>query len=192
MLLLITSGLDISRKRIKFLNSFYVKAKPYIIWILITQNDASWTTDEYKQHFEKLKVGIDFYWLNDPQKRVLPQFSRFVKEKLFKMGWNEEPIIISVDQRGRIAHSNAMHMILTWNPRYIEKSTVGVKGLLNSIPPLIQKELKQRSSDIISVLPQFDSMISDLVSDIDNKISDWTNDTEDMIQKAVRMIHSSF
>ncbi|XP_019156833.1 PREDICTED: protein SIEVE ELEMENT OCCLUSION B-like [Ipomoea nil] len=65
---------------------------PAVIWIPITQDDASWST-EYEQQCHKLS----FFWLNDPQKMMRPQFTRFVKEELFQMGLGEEPIIVSLD-----------------------------------------------------------------------------------------------
>lgn len=82
------------------------------------------------------------WWLNDPPKRLLPQFIRFVKEELlleFQMGWGEEPILVSIDQPGRIVHPNVMHMLLTWTPDYIEKNTIGVQRLYN-INLLIEKK----------------------------------------------------
>lgn len=186
-LLLITSGLHVPKEWINFLNWFYRNSKPYIIWIPITQNDASWTT-EYEQQFQNLKEVMCFFWLNDAQKRILPQFTRFVKDELFQMRWgDDEPIIVSLDQRGRIVHSNVMHMILTWSPRHIEQNTIGVKGIHN-ITPFIQKELKQGTSGVDSVVPQIHLMISELVRDIEDKINTWKSNVEDMIRKAVHYV----
>ncbi|XP_019156841.1 PREDICTED: uncharacterized protein LOC109153406 [Ipomoea nil] len=112
VMLLITSGVGVLEEWIHFLNWFDFNSRAYIIWIPITQDDASWST-EYEQQCHKVRNKMWFYWLNDPQKRMRPQFTRFVKEELFKMRWREEPIIVSLDRRGRIAHSNVIHMMLT-------------------------------------------------------------------------------
>lgn len=128
VVLLITPGLDISKERIQFLNWFGRKAKPSLLWIPIAQNDASWTPED-EQQYAKLKSRINYvYWLNDPQKMISPQFIRFVKEQLFPdFQIGGEPIIVSLDQQGRIVHPNIMHMILSWACGYIEENTLGVQ-----------------------------------------------------------------
>nr|GMD60355.1 protein SIEVE ELEMENT OCCLUSION B-like [Ipomoea batatas] len=66
--------------------------------------------------------------MDDPHKRIARSFTRFVKENLlphFQIG--EEPILVSLDQQGRIVHTNAMHMIQTWSPGYIEDRELKVQ-----------------------------------------------------------------
>ncbi|XP_019153915.1 PREDICTED: uncharacterized protein LOC109150458 [Ipomoea nil] len=187
VILLLTSSFDISNGRIHFLNWFYHNSEPYIIWIPITEKDASWTIKD-EQQFEKLKEKMHMlFWLNDPQKRLLPHFTRFVKEELFlkfKMGWGDEAILVSIDQKGRIVHPNVMHMILTWNYEYIEKNTIGVQRLYN-IAPLVEKEVKEGTSGVNRVLPEIGKMINDFLREIGGKINAWADLVDSRIQKVI-------
>ncbi|XP_019183905.1 PREDICTED: protein SIEVE ELEMENT OCCLUSION B-like isoform X1 [Ipomoea nil] len=182
LVLLITQGHHISELRIQFLNFFARHANTRLLWIPIAQNnDASWTTED-EQQFKKLSSKTRFYWLNDPQKMISPQFIRFVKEQLFpyfQMGG--EPIIVSLDQQGRIVHPNIMHMIQIWAYKYIEENTLGVQGIYN-ITALVEKELKKGTSSINREIPEIKDMISVLVGDINQKIVAWTQDIEKRIQ----------
>ncbi|XP_031093490.1 protein SIEVE ELEMENT OCCLUSION B-like isoform X1 [Ipomoea triloba] len=187
VLLLITSGFDISNEQIDFLNWFYANSSPYIVWIPIMQYNAAWTTED-EHHFEKVKEGMhELFVLKDPQRRLLPQFTRFVKEELFpnlKMRWGEEAILVSIDRKGRIAHPNVMHMILTWNYGYIEKNTIGVQRLYN-ITPLVAKEVKEGTSGVNRVVPEIDEMIRDFLHDMHDRINDWAHLVERKIEKVL-------
>nr|GMD90285.1 protein SIEVE ELEMENT OCCLUSION B-like [Ipomoea batatas] len=124
-------------------------------------------------------------WLNDPQKTLRPQFTRLVKEELFpkfKMRWGEEAILVSIDQKGRIAHTNAMHMILTWAPHYIQENTIGVQRLYN-ITPLVAKEVIEGTSGVNRVVSEIDEMISDFLRDIGGRIYEWAHLVESKIRE---------
>ncbi|XP_019183909.1 PREDICTED: protein SIEVE ELEMENT OCCLUSION B-like [Ipomoea nil] len=184
--LLITQGLHISDLRIHFLNWFALYANTRLLWIPIPQNnDASWTTED-EQRFAKLKRRMrNLYWLDNLQKMISPQFIRFVKEQLFpdfQMGG--EPIIVSLDQQGRIVHRNIMHMIHVWAYKYIEENTLGVQGIYN-ITALVKKELKKETSNINDVIPEINDMVSVLVGDIDSKIVAWAHNIEKRIQNLI-------
>nr|GMC75974.1 protein SIEVE ELEMENT OCCLUSION B-like [Ipomoea batatas] len=176
-LLLITSGFDISKEQIDFLNWFYWKSSTYCIWIPIMQYNAAWTSED-EHHFEKVKERMgDLWFLKDPQKVLLPQFTRFVKEELFpkfKMRWGEEAILVSIDQKGRIAHPNVMHMILTWAPHYIEENTIKVQRLYN-MTSLIANEVNEGTSGINRIVPEIGEMINNFLSEIGDKIIDWAH-----------------
>nr|GMC61412.1 protein SIEVE ELEMENT OCCLUSION B-like [Ipomoea batatas] len=185
--LLLTQGLDISDLTIQFLNWFAWLANTRLLWIPIAQNDdASWTTED-EQQFAKLKRRMSYlYWFHKLQKMISPQFIRFVKEQLFpdfQMGG--EPIIVSLDQQGRIVHRNIMHMIYIWTFKYIEKNTLGVQGIYN-ITALVKEELKKGTSNIDHVIPEIKYMISVLVGDIDNKIVAWGHNIEKRIQNLIK------
>ncbi|XP_031123780.1 uncharacterized protein LOC116026597 isoform X2 [Ipomoea triloba] len=192
VMLLITSGVGVPNEWIRFLNWFHENSRPHIIWIPITQDDASWST-EYEQQCDKLRNKIWFSWLKDPKKMLWPQFTRFVKEELFQKGWGEKPIIASFDRRGRIVHPNVIHMMLTWSPSYIQQNTIGVKVIPNNITLFIQNELKQgiygieassESSNFRhNVGPKIDSMTTDLVHNIADKINAWKKDVEAIIEE---------
>nr|GME11636.1 protein SIEVE ELEMENT OCCLUSION B-like [Ipomoea batatas] len=118
---------------------------------------------------------------------------RLVKEELFQKRWGEEPIIVSLDQRGRIVHPNVIHMMLTWSPDYIQQNTIGVKVIPHNITLFIQNELKQgvygieassESSNFRhNVGPKIDSMTTDLVHNIADKINDWKMGVERIIEE---------
>nr|GMC88863.1 protein SIEVE ELEMENT OCCLUSION B-like [Ipomoea batatas] len=180
--LLLTSGLDISNERIQFLNAFYgdSMSTPYILWIPILDDHAAWSIEQYEEFRDK----ISFQMMGDPHKRIAPSFTRFVKENLlphFQIG--EEPILVSLDQQGMILHTNAMHMIQTWSPGYIEDRELGVQGPRNKIITFIEKEMKERSQGLDSLIFDIDEQISHLAHEIDDKIVDWTNQIDDRIDK---------
>ncbi|XP_031108152.1 protein SIEVE ELEMENT OCCLUSION B-like isoform X2 [Ipomoea triloba] len=187
VVLLITQGLDISERRIHFLKWFARRANTRLLWIPMAQdNEASWTTED-EQQFARLKRRMPsiWYWLNNLQKMISPQFIRFVKEQLFpdfQMGG--EPIIVSLDQQGRIVHPNIMHMIHIWACAYIEENTLGVQGIYN-ITALVKEELKKGTSNVDRVVPEINDMISVLVGDIDNKIVAWGRNIEMKIQNLI-------
>nr|GMC47022.1 protein SIEVE ELEMENT OCCLUSION B-like [Ipomoea batatas]GMD04328.1 protein SIEVE ELEMENT OCCLUSION B-like [Ipomoea batatas] len=109
-----------------------------------------------------------------PFKRITPQFIRFVKERCvpsFQSGG--EPIVISLDSRGRLVHTNALHMILTWRGALAYDMTVG-SG--NNIISLLQKELTEMTSDVGSVIDDIEEKKRDLVNHIRKTIDDWRDD----------------
>ncbi|XP_031129061.1 protein SIEVE ELEMENT OCCLUSION B-like isoform X2 [Ipomoea triloba] len=171
--LLLTSGVDISNERIQFLNEFYndSNSAPYILWIPIVDDHAAWSIEQYKEFRDKIWFGI----MDDPHKRIARSFTRFVKGNLlphFQIG--EEPILVSLDQQGRIIHTNAMHMIQTWNPGYIEDRELEVQAR-NNIIPFIEKVMKERSQGLDSLISDIDEQISHLALEVDQKIQAWEN-----------------
>nr|GME03256.1 protein SIEVE ELEMENT OCCLUSION B-like [Ipomoea batatas] len=113
--------------------------------------------------------------LLDPYKRVTPQFIRFVKERCvpsFQSGG--EPVVISLDSRGRLVHTNALHMILTWRG-YLASDTL-IVGSGNNIISLLEKELTEMTLGVGSVIDDIEERKCDLVNRIRNIIDDWKND----------------
>nr|GLL47201.1 uncharacterized protein LOC109150526 [Ipomoea trifida] len=149
--------------------------------------NAAWTSED-EHHFEKVKERMHSLWcLKDPQKILLPQFTRFVKEELFpklKMRWGEEAILVSTDQKGRIAHPNAMHMILTWAPHYIQENSIGVQRLYN-IYSLVANEVNEGTSGINRVVPEIGEMINNFLSEIGDKINAWAHLVDDRIREVL-------
>nr|GMC82903.1 protein SIEVE ELEMENT OCCLUSION B-like [Ipomoea batatas] len=171
--LLLTSGVDISNERIQFLNEFYSDSvsAPYILWIPIVDDHVAWTIEQYKEFRDKIWFGI----MDNPLKRIAGSFTRFVKWNLlphFQIG--EEPILVSLDQQGRIVHTNAMHMIQTWSPGYIEDRELKVQAR-NNILPFIENEMKERSQGLNSLIFDIDEQISHLALEVDEKIQAWAN-----------------
>nr|GMD16580.1 protein SIEVE ELEMENT OCCLUSION B-like [Ipomoea batatas] len=95
------------------------------------------------------------------QKLVAPGFVRFVKEKLFQIRGGSEPIIVSLDHQGRIVHHNAMHMILMRVVDILDGIDTGVK-IGDSIIPLLQNVLKDRTLAIRSLVPEIDGRLVEI------------------------------
>nr|GME17455.1 protein SIEVE ELEMENT OCCLUSION B-like [Ipomoea batatas] len=113
--------------------------------------------------------------MDDPHKRIARSFIRFIKRNLlhhFQIG--EEPILVSLDQQGRIVHTNAMHMIQIWSRDYIEDKELRVhQAGYDNIIPFIEKEMKERSQG--SLIFDIDEQISHLALEVDEKIQAWAN-----------------
>nr|GMC84928.1 protein SIEVE ELEMENT OCCLUSION B-like [Ipomoea batatas] len=181
--LLLTSGLDISNERIRFLNDFYSNSQstPYILWIPILDDHAAWSIEQYEEFRDKMWFQI----MDDPHKRIAQNFTRFVKENLlphFQIG--EEPILVSLDQQGRIVHTNMMHMIQTWSPGYIEDRELEVQAP-NNILPFIENEMKERSQGLNSLIFDIDEQISHLALEVDEKIQAWANKINNKIYEMI-------
>nr|GMC87026.1 protein SIEVE ELEMENT OCCLUSION B-like [Ipomoea batatas] len=181
--LLLTSGLDISNERIRFLNDFYSNSQstPYILWIPILDDHAAWSIEQYEEFRDKMWFQI----MDDPHKRIARNFTRFVKENLlphFQIG--EEPILVSLDQQGRIVHTNAMHMIQIWSPDYIEDRKLKVQAGYNIIP-FIEKEMTERSQGLDSLIFDIDKQITHLALEVDEKIKDWANKINNKIYEMI-------
>nr|GMC82904.1 protein SIEVE ELEMENT OCCLUSION B-like [Ipomoea batatas] len=189
--LLLTSGVDISNEMIQFLNEFFQVSAPYILWIPIVDDHAAWSIEQHKEFRDKIRFEIKSTWsiekhMDDPHKRIARSFTRFVKENLlphFQIG--EEPILVSLDQQGRIVHTNAMHMIQTWSPGYIEDRELKVQAR-NNILPFIENEMKARSQGLNSLIFDIDEQISHLALEVDQKIQAWANKINNKIYEMIK------
>nr|GMC84934.1 protein SIEVE ELEMENT OCCLUSION B-like [Ipomoea batatas] len=173
-------GLDISNERIQFLNAFYyaTQSTPYILWIPILDDHAAWSIEQYEEFRDKMSFQI----MDDPHK-IARSFTRFVKENFlphFQIG--EEPILVSLDQHGRIVHTNAMHMIQTWSDDYIEDNKLRVEAP-NNIIPFIKKEMKERSQGLDSLIFDIAEQINHLAREVDDKIDGWADQINDRLNK---------
>nr|GME06304.1 protein SIEVE ELEMENT OCCLUSION B-like [Ipomoea batatas] len=150
---------------------------PWTILIPIIDYPEVWTEARTPS------VSIMSYGLKllDPCKRITPQFIRFVKERCvpsFQSGG--EPIVISLDIHGRLVHTNALHIILTWRGALaFDTLTIG-SG--NNIISLLQKELTEMTLGVDSVIDDIEKRKCDLVNRIRNTIDDWRNGINMRIQ----------
>nr|GMC88866.1 protein SIEVE ELEMENT OCCLUSION B-like [Ipomoea batatas] len=177
-------SVDISNERIQFLNEFYGESSaPYILWIPIVDDHAAWSIEQYKEFRDKIWFEI----MDNPHKRIARSFIRFVKRHLlphFQIG--EEPILVSLDQQGRIVHTNAMHMIQIWSRDYIEDKELRVhQAGYNNIIPFIEKEMKKRSQGLNSLIFDIDEQISHLALEVDEKIQAWANKINNKIYEMI-------
>nr|GME15677.1 protein SIEVE ELEMENT OCCLUSION B-like [Ipomoea batatas] len=153
---------------------------PWTILIPIIDHPQVWTDARMPSVISLISKGLK---LLDPCKNVTPQFIRFVKERCvpsFQSGG--EPIVISLDRRGRLVHTNALHMILTWRGDLeLDTRTVG-SG--NNIISLLQKELTEMTSSVGSVIDDIEERKGALVNRIRNTIDDWRLDINTRIQNS--------
>ncbi|XP_019167760.1 PREDICTED: protein SIEVE ELEMENT OCCLUSION B-like isoform X2 [Ipomoea nil] len=123
VLLLISSGLDISKERAAYLGKVYKDYHPQgheMIWIPVVNAPNKFWTAEKMNEFESLRALMGFYAVNDPRQSVGPGVYKYVEEDLFQAGEKDlfrickEPIVVVLDYKGNFVHKNAMGMILAW------------------------------------------------------------------------------
>nr|GMD31399.1 protein SIEVE ELEMENT OCCLUSION B-like [Ipomoea batatas] len=131
VLLIIVSDTNLSEVAFLYHHLFKFDISPWIILIPIIDYPQVWT-DARLPLVSKRSRTLELF---DPCKRVTPQFIRFVKERClpsFQSGG--EPIVISLDSRGRLVHTNALHMILTWRDALAHDTlTIGVSSVIDDI-----------------------------------------------------------
>nr|GMD27326.1 protein SIEVE ELEMENT OCCLUSION B-like [Ipomoea batatas] len=119
----------------------------------------------------------------DPQKSIAPAFLRFLQDKCsptFQVG--SDPIIISLDNRGRLVHSNALHMRFTWGIQLFERSTMRSGDII----PSLENELRERTSGADRVIDDFDEQIHNFAREVRIKINDWLDDIDEKMKSSFR------
>nr|GMD50242.1 protein SIEVE ELEMENT OCCLUSION B-like [Ipomoea batatas] len=123
------------------------------------------------------------YLVLDPQKCIAPAFLRFLKDKCFPtFQAGGDPIVISLDKRGRLVHSNALHMIFTWEHQLSERRTMRSGDII----PSLEKELRERTSGADRVIDDIDKQIHNFAREIGEKIKDWMDDIETKMKSSFR------
>nr|GMD31398.1 protein SIEVE ELEMENT OCCLUSION B-like [Ipomoea batatas] len=177
VLLIIVSDTNLSEVVFLFHHLCKIYISPWTILIPIIDYPQVWTGVRFI-----ISYGIKLLdWWSMDSKRITPQFIRFVKERCvpsFQSGG--EPIVISLDSRGRLVHTNALHMILTWR-RDLAYDTRTV-GSGNNIISLLQKELTEMTSGVGSVIDDIEERKCDLVNRIGKTIDDWRDDINKRIK----------
>ncbi|KAL1366055.1 protein SIEVE ELEMENT OCCLUSION B [Arachis hypogaea] len=81
-----------------------------LVWIPIVDKGTPWT-EEKQNKFVKLQSMMTWYSLYDPS-MLEPATIRYIKEVwLFN---NVKPIIVVLDQQGKVVNLNAIHMMWIW------------------------------------------------------------------------------
>nr|GMC46724.1 protein SIEVE ELEMENT OCCLUSION B-like [Ipomoea batatas] len=187
VLLIIVSDTNLSEAGFLYHHLSKFDISPWTILIPIIDYPEVWTEARTPS------VSIMSYGLKllDPCKRITPQFIRFVKERCvpsFQSGG--EPIVISLDIHGRLVHTNALHIILTWRGALgFDTLTIG-SG--NNIISLLQKELTEMTLGVDSVIDDIEKRKCDLVNRIRNTIDDWRNGINMRIQDSTVMKYDIF
>ncbi|XP_031125831.1 uncharacterized protein LOC116028307 [Ipomoea triloba] len=140
-----------------------------IIWVPII-NDLD----------EHIQVHNDIYQGN----LVLnPAFLRFLKDKCFPtFQVGGDPIVISLDNRGRLVHYNALHMLFTWGYRLFERPTTGLGGII----PSLENELREITSGADRVIDDINKQIHNFAREVRVKINDWIEDIEMKMKSSFR------
>ncbi|XP_031125833.1 uncharacterized protein LOC116028308 isoform X2 [Ipomoea triloba] len=132
---------------------------------------------------DHIQMSDDYYVVLDPQKWIAPEFVRFLKEKCFStFQVGSDPIVISLDKRGRLVHSNALHMVFTFGFQLYQRS----KTRLGDIIPSLENELRERTSSADRVIDDIDKQIHNFAREVRKKINYWVDDIEAKMKSSFR------
>ncbi|XP_019182273.1 PREDICTED: uncharacterized protein LOC109177371 [Ipomoea nil] len=169
LLLLISSG-----KHFPYCAYYASRTGVKMIWVPII-NDQD-------EHI-KMRAVYENYFVLDPQKWIAPEFVRFLKDKCistFQVGG--DPIVISLDKRGRLVHCNALHMIFTWDIQLYQRRTM----ISGDIIPSLENELRERTSGAGRVIDDIDKQIYNFAREVRQKINYWMNDIDTKMKSSFR------
>nr|GMD78011.1 protein SIEVE ELEMENT OCCLUSION B-like [Ipomoea batatas] len=170
VLLLISSG-----KHFPYY-AYYAEARTGVqtIWVPIT-NDVD----------EDIQIPYSsrgYYRVLDLQSGIAPAFLRFLQDKCFPtFQVGGDPIVISLDKRGRLVHSNALHMIFTWGIQLSERKTMRSGDII----PSLENELRERTSGADRVIDDIDKQIHNFAREVDEKINDWVGDIKAKMKSSI-------
>nr|GMD80370.1 protein SIEVE ELEMENT OCCLUSION B-like [Ipomoea batatas] len=170
VLLLISSG-----KHFPYYAYYAAPTGAKKIWVPII-NDMD-------EHIQFPDISRVYYRVLNPQKWIAPEFVRFLKDKCFAtlQVWGD-PIVISLDKRGRLVHSNALHMIFTWGTQLTERRTMRSGNII----PSLEKELRERTSGADRVIDDIDKQICNFAREVGKKINDWVDDIDAKMKSSFR------
>nr|GLL21645.1 protein SIEVE ELEMENT OCCLUSION B-like [Ipomoea trifida] len=124
----------------------------------------------------------DYYRVLDLQSGIAPAFLRFLQDKCFPtFQVGGDPILISLDKRGRLVHSNALHMIFTWGIQLSERRTMRSCDII----PSLENELRERTSGADRVIDDIDKQIHNFAREVRQKINDWVDDIETKMKSSI-------
>nr|GMC62897.1 protein SIEVE ELEMENT OCCLUSION B-like [Ipomoea batatas] len=141
---------------------------------------------------EHIQISHSFtcYRVLDPQKWIAPEFVRFLKDSCFstfEVGC--DPIVISLDKRGRLVHSNALHMILTWGSQIYDD---GRTMRSSDIIPSLENELRERTLGADRVIDDIDKQIHNFAREVRIKIKDWVDNIEANVKSSFRSYNYTY
>nr|GMD59223.1 protein SIEVE ELEMENT OCCLUSION B-like [Ipomoea batatas] len=115
-------------------------------------------------------------------KPIAQIFRRFLEDKCFPaFQAGSDPIVISLDKRGRLVHYNALHMILTWRDQLYQETTMS-----HDLLPSLENELRERTSGADRVIDDIDTQIHDFASEVRKNINNWVKDMKDKMKSSMR------
>ncbi|XP_031098408.1 protein SIEVE ELEMENT OCCLUSION B-like isoform X2 [Ipomoea triloba] len=181
LLLMITSSTNVSE--IIFLaNELRLNRYVRTIWIPIVDYPDMWSNENSDWN---LKL-FDCCYRADPLEKIAPQFIRFVLKTCFPaFQIGGDPIIISLDNRGRLVHFNAFHMMMTWGNNELDAPKV-IGGA--NLSALLLQNMKQMIlyAGANYVIDDIDNRINIFVNDFSRRIINWTDDINSEMNRSVR------
>nr|GMD78007.1 protein SIEVE ELEMENT OCCLUSION B-like [Ipomoea batatas] len=127
--------------------------------------------------------SYDYYRVLDLQSGIAPAFLRFLQDKCFPtFQVGGDPIVISLDKRGRLVHSNALHMIFTWGTQLPERKKIRSGDIILSL----ENELRERTSGADRVIDDIDKQIHNFAREVNQKINDWVGDINAKMKSSFR------
>ncbi|XP_031117340.1 protein SIEVE ELEMENT OCCLUSION B-like [Ipomoea triloba] len=156
--------------------AYYMPTGVRMIWVPITKVE--------KMDIQKIHRSIDSSQNSAMvcHKPVTQVFRRFLKDKCFPaFQAGNDPIVISLDKRGRLVHYNALHMILTWGNQQCEETTMS-----HNLIPSLENELRERTLGADRVIDDIVTRIHDFASEVRNNIDNWVKDIRDKMKSSFR------
>nr|GMD81686.1 protein SIEVE ELEMENT OCCLUSION B-like [Ipomoea batatas] len=139
--------------------------------------------NDLDEHIQMPDYSYGYYRVLDPQRGIAPEFLKFLQYKCFStFQVGGDPIVISLDKRGRLVHSNALHMIFIWGIQISERRSMRSGDII----PSLEKELRERTSDADRVIDDIDKQIYYFAREVRKKINDWVDDIEAKMKSSFR------
>ncbi|KAJ4822520.1 hypothetical protein Tsubulata_048065 [Turnera subulata] len=113
--LLLISGLDISKEEILTLGKLYQEAQMrpdvqyHVLWIPIVDKTTTWDQDK-QQKFEKLLSLMPWYTVPEPSK-IKAEVIKYIKKVWEYTG---KTMLVPLDPQGRVQSMNALDMLWIW------------------------------------------------------------------------------
>nr|GLL44442.1 protein SIEVE ELEMENT OCCLUSION B-like [Ipomoea trifida] len=157
----------------------------YAYYAVLTGVEKIWVpiTNDVDGDIQMPDSSYDYYRVLDLQSGIAPAFLRFLQDKCFPtFQVGGDPIVISLDKRGRLVHSNALHMIFTWGIQLSERKTMRSGDII----PSLENELRERTSGADRVIDDIDKQIYNFAREVNKKINDWVDDWVDDIKAKMK------
>nr|GMD57813.1 protein SIEVE ELEMENT OCCLUSION B-like [Ipomoea batatas] len=148
-----------------------------MVWVPITKVDEKMGIQKILHSTNFSKLGIMFR-----HKPVAQVFRRFLKDKCFPASQvGSDPIVISLDKRGRLVHCNALHMILTWRDELYKETTMS-----HDLIPSLENELRERTLGANRVIDDIETQMHAFASEVRKNINNWVKDIKDKMKSSFR------
>lgn len=173
LLLLISSSLDIENYLLELSTMLMWMHRLRLLWIPTLDDHI---TKNMKKQYRSLADQENLLSVRNLHGSIAPGFKKFVIEKFFpEFQIGGDPIIVSLDEHGRIVHCNAMNMILMRIAKGLGWPEVGTG---DGIIPLLQNVLKERTLAVRDLVPDIDGKINEIAAKMNAIMIDWLRDID--------------